>query len=96
MTCEQVEPSLVDFHDSSMNCHDADEMKQHLSACSPCRRLAREYCEVRRLAATLPAISPPPAAARRIRAHVEAALRGPNERLADAPDAAPRSLPKAS
>ena len=59
MNCEEVQKYLSDFLDKSLDNERAQEIEDHLAACSLCSEEMASLAECQRLVSGLPVVEPP-------------------------------------
>src|SRR6266436_7659577 len=59
MNCEEVQKQLSDLLDKSLDIERAQEIQDHLAACSPCSAEMASLAEYQHLVSNLPTIEPP-------------------------------------
>ena len=83
MNCEEVQKQLSDLLDKSLDIKRAQEIQDHLAACSPCSAEMASLAEYQQLVSNLPAIEPPVGFTAGVMAKVREAVQPPTlwERL---------------
>ena len=83
MNCEEVQKQLSDLLDKSLDIERAQEIQDHLAACSPCSAEMASLAEYQQLVSKLPAIEPPVGFTAGVMAKVREAVQPPTlwERL---------------
>ena len=83
MNCEEVQKQLSDLLDKSLDIERAQEIQDHLAACSPCSAEMASLAEYQQLVSNLPAIEPPVGFTAGVMAKVREAVQPPTlwERL---------------
>jgi len=83
MNCEAIQRYLSDFLDKNLDVERAQEIKDHLTACSLCSEEMASLAECQRLVSGLPAVEPPAGFTNRVMAEVREAANPPRlwERL---------------
>jgi Putative zinc-finger/Predicted integral membrane protein (DUF2275) len=80
MNCEEVEKYLSDFLDKSLDIERAQEIEDHLAACSVCSDEMASLAECQQLVSGLPAVEPPVGFTNRVMAQVREAANRPSLR----------------
>jgi hypothetical protein len=73
MNCEEVKKYLSDFLDKSLDFKRAEEIEDHLAACSPCSEELAGLADCQRLVSGLPLVEPPVGFTSRVMAEVREA-----------------------
>src|SRR2546426_4339783 len=83
MNCEEVQKYLSDLLANSLDIEHAQELEDHLTACSLCSEEMARLAECQRLVSGLPAVEPPVGFTNRVMAEVREAANPPSlwERL---------------
>src|SRR6266436_2078385 len=83
MNCEEVQKQLSDLLDKSLDIERAQEIQDHLAACSPCSAEMASLAEYQQLVSNLPTIEPPVGFTAGVMAKVREAVQPPTlwERL---------------
>ncbi|HEX9757311.1 MAG TPA: zf-HC2 domain-containing protein [Nitrospiria bacterium] len=66
MKCDEIQNSLSDFFEGSLNSEKVNEIQTHLSACSRCQGEAEILTQTRKAVKNLPPIQPPPGFSQRV------------------------------